>query len=99
MAKTNEHTFEIHDQGEGDGKLKIRVTSEGGSLNIYPEGYGDCGSADGHGVPVLLELWEGRLRVVVFADINEQDPQIIDMEAAKEGERTPEQESLPSVCG
>ncbi len=99
MVEANEHTFEIREQGEGDRKLKIRVTSEGGSLNIYPEGYGDCDSADGHGVPVFLELWEARLRVVVFADINEQDPQIIDIEAAKENERTPEPENSPSICG
>ena len=99
MAEANEHTFEIHEQGEGESKLKIRVTSESGSLIIYPEGYGDCGSADGHGVPVFLELWEGRLRVVVFADINEQDPQVIDMETAKESERTPEPENSTPVCG
>jgi hypothetical protein len=49
--------------------------------------YGDYGSADGHGVPILLERWQGRLRLIVWADINEQEPQIIDMEGAREDRR------------
>ena len=85
-------TFEIRDQGTGDRKLQITVTDEGGSLNIYPQGYGDFSSADGHGTPIFVEIWEGRLRLVTFADINEQEPVVTDLESAKETNRKTEGE-------
>ena len=85
-------TFEIRDQGTGDRKLQITVTDEGGSLNIYPQGYGDFSSADGHGTPIFVEIWEGRLRLVTFADINEQEPVVTDLESAKETNRKTEDE-------
>ena len=67
--------------------LTVRVTADTSTISIFPEGYGDFGSADGHGCPVFLELYEGRLRLIVFADINEQDPTIIDLEGAREDRR------------
>ena len=69
------------------GSLKVRVTADSSTVSIFPAGYGDFGSADGHGCPIFLELYEGRLRLIVFADINEQDPTIIDLEAAREDRR------------
>ena len=69
------------------GSLNVRVTADSSTISIFPEGYGDFGSADGHGCPVFLELYEGRLRLIVFADINAQDPTIINLEAAREGQR------------
>jgi len=85
-------TFEIRDQGEGDRKLQITVTDKGGALNIYPQGYGDFSSADGHGTPIFVEIWEGRLRLVTWADINEQEPVVTDLESAKETNRKSEDE-------
>jgi hypothetical protein len=79
--------FEIREQGKGKRKLKVRVKDEHGSLYISPEGYGENESADGDGFPVFLEIWEGRLRLVVAADINEKDPKVIDLESAKESNR------------
>lgn len=80
-------TFEIRDQGMGDRKLNVTVTEEGGSLSICPEGYGDATSEDGHGTTILVEIYEDRLRLVSWPDINEQDPIIADMESAKETNR------------
>jgi len=77
-------TFEIHD---GDTSLQITVNDDGGSLNIFPKGYGDFSSKDGHGQPIFIEFWEGRLRAVAWTNINEQDPVVIDLEAAKETNR------------
>ena len=54
---------------------------------MQPEGYGDKYSAEGHGCPVGLEIWQGRLRLIVFDDINEEDPQIFDLENARETAR------------
>ena len=69
------------------GSLKVCVTANCSAISFFPEGYGDFGSADGHGCPVFLELYEGRLRLIVFADINEQDPTIIDLDRAREDRR------------
>jgi hypothetical protein len=67
------------------GSLPVRVVANESAISIFPEGYGDFGSAEGHGCPVFLELHQGRLRLVVFADIGQEDPtHIIDLEGAKE---------------
>ena len=67
--------------------LPVRVVANGSALSIFPQGYGDFGSADGHGCPVFLELYQGRLRLVVFADIKQEDPHVIDLEEAMESRR------------
>ncbi len=67
------------------GSLAVRVVANESAVSIFPEGYGDYGSAEGHGCPVFLELHQGRLRLVVFADIGQEDPtHIIDLEGARE---------------
>jgi hypothetical protein len=65
-------------------EIKVSILSEGGQLWIQPEGYGEKCSVDGEGWPIGIEIWEGRLRLIVFNDINREDPQIIDLEKAKE---------------
>ena len=64
--------------------LQVRVTGNQSAISIFPEGYGDFGSAPGHGCPVFLEFYKGRLRLIVFPDINDQEPTIIDLEGARE---------------
>jgi len=40
---------------------------------------------DGQGSPILVEVADGKLRVVCWSDINEEDPtHIISMEKARE---------------
>ena len=57
-------------------------------VGIQVEGYGDKYSNDGEGFPILIEYYEGKLRLVVWSDINKDDPtHIIDMENAKESNR------------
>src|SRR3989339_692190 len=68
-------------------KIKVNILSEGGKIWIQPEGYGEKCSADGEGFPIGIEIWEGRLRLVIFDDINREEPQIIDLEKAKETSR------------
>ena len=68
-------------------QIKVKLLTEGGQLWIQPEGYGDKCSAEGHGCPVGLEIWQGRLRLIVYDDINEEDPQIIDLKNARETAR------------
>jgi hypothetical protein len=73
---------------EETGSLQIRVLGNRSSISIFPEGHGDFGSAEGHGCPIFLELRRGRLRLVVIADINHEDPRhVIDLEGSRTGRR------------
>lgn len=66
----------------------IRGEGNGGGLVICPQGYGCCNCEDGTTGPVYLEVHEGRLRLIVWADINDEEPtHIIDLEGAKEEQR------------
>ena len=65
-------------------KLPVNIMAESGKLWVQPVGYSDKTSADGHGWPIGLEIWEGRLRLIVFGNINIEEPQIIDLEKARE---------------
>ncbi len=69
---------------ESSATLQVKVTCDDSSISIFPNGYGDCGSEPGYGCPVFLELYQGHLRLIVFQDINEQNPVIIDLENARE---------------
>lgn len=68
-------------------QIKINILSEGGQLWIQPQGYGEKCAADGEGYPIGIEIWQGRLRLIVFDDINREEPQIIDLEKARETAR------------
>lgn len=65
-------------------EIKTHLLCEYGKFWIRPEGFGDAYSLEGDGWPIGLELWQGRLRLLVFTDINNEEPQIIDLEKAKE---------------
>lgn len=69
-------------------EVKTKVECSNQSIYIMPDGYGDCSSNNGHGCPIMLEVWEGELRVVVWSDINDEDPtHIISLEGARESLR------------
>lgn len=72
---------------ESLGSLPIRIVASDFVISFYPQGYGDCGSADGHGCPLFIELYQGRLRIVAFPNINNENPRIIDLTAARENTR------------
>ena len=65
-------------------EIKVNILSEGGQIWIQPEGYGEKCASDNEGWPVGIEVWQGRLRLIVFDDINREDPQIIDLEKARQ---------------
>ena len=68
-------------------KLPVNIMAESGKLWVQPIGFSDKTSADGHGCPIGLEIWEGRLRLIIFDDINTEEPKIIDLENAAEDSR------------
>lgn len=54
-------------------------------FRLRPRGYGDYCSKEGEGIPVIIEQFQGTLRVVIWANINEEEPtHIISLEKAKE---------------
>lgn len=62
-------------------------------LNIGIEGHGDYVSEDGCGFPLTLEIFNGKLLLNVWADINKEDPtHIIDLEGAREDKRIPDKQ-------
>lgn len=81
--------FVLFDGAESTNALRgIVGESPNGSLVISVEGYGDSASVDGAGHPILLELYEGKLRLHVWADINKEDPtHTIELEGARESAR------------
>jgi len=83
------HTIDIKEQcpDARPVEIKVNILSEGGQIWIQPEGYGEKCALDGQGWPVGIEIWQGRLRLIVFADINREGPQIIDLENARECHR------------
>ena len=64
--------------------IPIQFVCENGQLWIQPKGYGEKCAEDGEGFPIGIEIWQGKLRLIVFNDINSHYPQIIDFENAKE---------------
>ena len=90
MSKSKKTTLTVKladADSESLGTLPIRIEASDFAISIYPQGHGDLGSADGHGCPLFIEFYQGRLRVIAFPDINDQDPQIIDLSGAKEDTR------------
>jgi hypothetical protein len=72
---------------DDDTKIECKIESVNGILFISPKGYGDYASEDGYGTPIAVEIWDGHLRVLVWDDINKEDPRILDLEGAKESLR------------
>ena len=82
---------EIHVlQGGKHHDIKVEIEEGNDCLEIKPKGYGDYDSADGFGVPIVLENYEGHLRLIFWPDINKEHPTIIDMEGAREEARKDE---------
>jgi len=92
--KNSNSTFKafstLADKSDNTYPNEVYVEVEHGNNSIYisPVGYGDASSVNGEGCPVMLEVWEGQLRVVIWADINQEDPtHIISLEGARENLR------------
>lgn len=93
MSDEKEMTVTIHDNGDREGvdgsdSLKVTIKANRNGIEICPEGYGDMTTEDGHGAPIFLEFYDGKLVLRAWADINQEDPtHQIDMEEARESNR------------
>jgi len=71
-----------------DRTVDVRVSIDNQVLFIRPNGYGDSCSMDGRGCPVVIEIADGELRIVVWGDINSEEyTHIISLEGAREDRR------------
>ncbi len=78
-------------EGLGDQVLDCIVDLTDHAIAIGFMGFGECGAADRQGRPVRVELYEGKLRLLVWSDINSEDPtHTIVLDGAKETKRNPE---------
>lgn len=76
LKDSSERTFE---------PLQVLIDCRESGINICPNGYGDFDSPSGFGAPIYLERHEGELRLIVWSDINDQEPtHVISLERARE---------------
>jgi hypothetical protein len=69
-------------------KVEVRAVEGNRFYEVRAKGYGEKAAADGEGSILAVEVYEDRLRVLVFSDINVEGPShIIDLEGAGEDRR------------
>jgi hypothetical protein len=68
--------------------LALTIKHDGDMVVIGADGYGEKNGTPDSGGPVVIELYEGQLRVIVWGDINSEDPtHIIPLDGALETAR------------
>lgn len=83
--------FTLKDQADPSRTLNGEVVANNGNIEIRFDGYGEHDANPEHGSPIVVEVWEGHLRCLCFADINSCDvSHIIDLEGARESNRVEE---------
>lgn len=60
---------------------EVEIDSDG--ISIRFDGYGTKTAVGDTGEPVYIECWEGELRIVIWPDINAEDPAIVSLEESR----------------
>lgn len=86
--------FVIENQGSDPGgtKTKCHVCYDGVGINLKFDGYGMSSALDSDAYIVYIEMWEGELRLVIWNDIVNDDPMIVDLSSARIERRRHEEE-------
>lgn len=88
-----EYRMKLEDNSDQQGLVQLRVQKSPGDnlLMVGADGYGEKTALDGDGFPIVIEFHEGKFRLLVWADINQEDPtHIISLEGAREDARNNE---------
>jgi hypothetical protein len=88
MSKDNIVIFtELDDvyQNEASIKTQVEFFSLNGGIGLRFDGYGDFCSIAGEDTPILIEIRDGIPYVIIWSDINQEDPtHVISLENAHE---------------
>jgi hypothetical protein len=77
--------FTLKDAATGKTRqVTVEVEENSLGLAIHPEG---TGVYDGPFAPIFLELYDGQLRLLIWDNVNEQEPKIIELSRTFESER------------
>jgi len=69
-------------------EVPVEIELKQGCMFLKAKGYGDSLSEDNEGIPLMIEFYKGELRVVIWGDINQEDPSnIISLEGARNNVR------------
>lgn len=84
----NEIALSIIDEVKGDDiVVRLNTTSNLG-VAVSFDGHSDCCSEDNVGTPLYIEKYDGKLRVLLYADINSEEPShVIDLSGARNSNR------------
>ena len=84
------HVHLTDNEPEHNSPRHLVVSTDQNFIQIEAAGYNACNSADdnrpGNGYMAIasIEVWEGELRLIVWSDINQEDPtHIISLEGAR----------------
>ena len=89
------HRYTVRLMDSADSKrrsisTKIQLSPGDNLIMIGADGYGENTSEDGDGSPIVIEYHEGQFRVLVWSNINEEEPtHVISLEDARESNRIP----------
>lgn len=75
--------FDVDDMVVGNTPAIVDITDD--AIEIGFEGYGEKCAPEGYGHPIRIERYKGEMRLLVWADINQEDPtHTISLEGARE---------------
>jgi hypothetical protein len=68
-------------------------------IALHFNGYSDCCSKGDNGTPVYIEKYNGDLRIIVYSDINREEPtHIISLEGARNDKRVEESPQITKIA-
>lgn len=80
--------FVLEDCVGGEDKLEGRIKVGSTRIELFINGYGTSSMEPGFGSPIYIEFYQGSLRLLVWDDINQEEPTYeISLEGALESKR------------
>jgi hypothetical protein len=84
MRVGDEISFDLLDVSDEKGKTSVKIGFGVDGVGIHPEG---MGVKDGDYAPILIERDQGKIRLIYWPDINQEEPVIVDLSGALESAR------------
>jgi hypothetical protein len=95
IKKARRIKFKLEDCGQRPGPdIEGRIDFYSHCVDIHLNGYGTSDMADGYGSPLALDYCDGKVQVLVWSDINSQEPDKINLENALETNREPSDDDI-----